>query len=364
MGEFLRFLQRGAAALFCAVLLVACSSDQVQSAAGATNSQSPMESPAHDTGAGTAHPQNTSEPTAYSTDTGTATPVSPTEPPGSGTDAGSTSRPDITGLPTHRILLVFVSEITAYYDDPQNWGDSVFIDHRLSELERQIGVLTARHMQSYLNRMLDGIVTFEVDYYFTDEPVTDSILFAYSIPELADVIRGYDAVITSTSVGKDADHVLGNRNNQMIMGGWVSWDDPMHAWVNIDVLTVMQNWAIPAPFRDTRLANFEAMLSLDENDQLWQRLLYVYIHEFVHTAGSRVYNVGDWTVCDMFHEVLFLFPQAVMDQDGVIHENDYWLSHLEAARLYLRDEAQYEGRGVGIPQEFWHDPHGFSDFRS
>jgi len=270
---------------------------------------------------------------------------------------------DYAELPTHRILLVFVIEIVADFQNPQSPGEFVAINHRLSELEKQIGVLTARHMQSYLNDMLDGIVTFEVDYFFTTEPVTTGLIFAYEIPGLAEIFRDYDAVITSTSVGKDYNHALGNLNNHMIMGGWVSFSDHKHAWVNIDVLTVTQNWAMPTPFREARLANFEAMLNLDENDMLWQRLLHVYIHEFVHTAGFRVYDTLGGLESDMFHEVLFQFPQATIDQYDVVHENYYWLSHLEAARLYLRDEAQYRGRGVGIPREFWYNPHGFRDFR-
>ena len=266
-------------------------------------------------------------------------------------------------LPTHRILLVFVTEIDAYYNNPHNFGQLVPIHHRLSENEKRIGALTARHMQSYLNDMLCGIVNFEVNYFFTREPVTTEIMFAYDIPELADIIHKYDAIITSTSIGNDYDHVFGNQNHQMIMAGWISWSNPKHAWVNIDVLTVTSNWVIPTPFRETRLMNYETMLNLDASDQLWQRLLQAYITMFVHTAGYRVYNITTMTESDMFNEVLSLFPRAIIDQNGVIHENEYWLSHLEAARLYLRDEAMYRGQYVGIPREFWYDPHGFSDFR-
>lgn len=278
--------------------------------------------------------------------------------------SSSYEEPPPTGLAVHRILLVFVSEIAAYHHAPQSPQRRYFVNHRLSDLERQIAVMTTQFMQNYLNLMLEGIVTFEVSYFFTTQPIVQETLFAHQIPEVADLIRNYDAVITSTSAGIDANHVLGNYNNQIVQGGWVDWDNPKHAWVNIDALTVTPNWLLATPFREERLSNFKAMLDLDENHELWQRLLYLYIHEFVHTAGNRVHNIRGWERSDMFHEVLFQFPQATMDMNGVIHLNNFWVYELKAAQLYLRDEAYYEGRLVGVPREFWYDPHNFSDFRS
>ena len=261
-------------------------------------------------------------------------------------------------LPTHRILLVFATEIIASVPIPNQSAD-FYVNHRLNDLEKQILRMTATNLRYYLDDMLEGIARFEVDYFFTTQTITTNVGFAYQIPEVVHMFDDYHAIILASSLGTDYDHPLGNS----FARGWVCFVTANHAWVNLDPITTTTNWVNPIPYRQLRLRNFQKMLTLDRNHTLWQRMLYVFVHEFVHTAGNVVYNISGFVDCDWFHRVLFEFPQSHMCLDGIVHDNNYWVYQLKVARLYLRDEAEFRGTRVGIPKEFWLDPRNFTDFR-
>ena len=122
-----------------------------------------------------------------------------------------------------KLLLVYVTEIHA--ELPTRFiaeNRTKQVDYVMTEEEIEIQRITTRKVREYLNDMLDGLVEFEVDEYFTTQPITtenfthpddgterDSALFPESIPEVENIIGIYDSVLSSFSIN-DFNNELNN----------------------------------------------------------------------------------------------------------------------------------------------------------
>ncbi len=95
----------------------------------------------------------------------------------------------------------------------------------MTDFERQICHAITKQMKTYLDDMFDGLVTFEVDEYFTENLVTtESVttgsagygqlsnwIMADRIPEVQDMLDDYQSVLTSFSLN-DVELKLHNSN--------------------------------------------------------------------------------------------------------------------------------------------------------
>jgi hypothetical protein len=230
----------------------------------------------------------------------------------------------------HKILMVFVTEVNATLTTTD--GTSINVNYKMTELEKKVCEAIAIQFAAYINKMLDGLVIFEVDIYFTtvalkneniyngDFGPGDNISIAYycisaeDIPEVSGMLDDYRNVIT-TFCFNDYDGLLHNA---------AGYGNEKYAMVHFENV-VMQTLFNGDPL--------ESLLNLTYKE--WDHIMDTYTHEFTHSIeqGLAVYQ---------FHRAL-----AAYSNQGI------W--GLEPIRLYLLHQAIADGEKVGIPYAFWKD---------
>jgi hypothetical protein len=214
--------------------------------------------------------------------------------------------------------MVYVTEIHAVIQ-------GISVDYTMSGIERQICGLISVQLSRYLNDWFYGLVSFEVDTYFTTVAVgNESFTYGYSgllrdyfimandIPEVSEMLEDYGSVVTTFCMN-DYGYVFHH------MGG-VS--DMKYSACYLE--TVLRGFVI----NDIPL---EAML--DTTDLYWEFVMEHYLHEFTHTVeiSLDVYE---------FHVAL-----------GYTDNNR--ISKLEITKLYLLNQLAIDGQKEGIPYGFW-----------
>ena len=75
----------------------------------------------------------------------------------------------------YTILLVFVTEIDAH--GPLDiYGNTIDLEYTLSEEEQKLCKMIPQKLEEKLNEIFYGLINFEIDTYFTKEPVTSDML--------------------------------------------------------------------------------------------------------------------------------------------------------------------------------------------
>jgi len=228
-----------------------------------------------------------------------------------------------------KLLLVYVTEIHA--ELPTRFiaeNRTKQVDYVMTEEEIEIQRITTRKVREYLNDMLDGLVEFEVDEYFTTQPITtenfthpddgterDSALFPESIPEVENIIGIYDSVLSSFSIN-DFNNELNNSSGMAkAQSGEIHFD---HALL------------YPASLNKVSLKK----LIENEEHRIWDSYINTYIHELAHTIEMRVnsYSYHLW----------------IGDAGWKQHLDDKYIQ-----KLYYTGNALMEGKKVGLPYSFW-----------
>ena len=228
-----------------------------------------------------------------------------------------------------KLLLVYVTEIHA--ELPTRFiaeNRTKQVDYVMTEEEIEIQHITTRKVREYLNDMLDGLVEFEVDEYFTTQPITtenfthpddgterDSALFPESIPEVENIIGIYDSVLSSFSIN-DFNNELNNSSGMAkAQSGEIHFD---HALL------------YPASLNKVSLKK----LIENEEHRIWDSYINTYIHELAHTIEMRVnsYSYHLW----------------IGDAGWKQHLDDKYIQ-----KLYYTGNALMEGKKVGLPYSFW-----------
>lgn len=287
---------------------------------------------------------------------------------------------------TYEILMVYVTEFEAtlerYWNAPHPPIDVHYI---MTDVERQIYEMIGPMLEQYLNALLNGLVVFQVDTFFTTEPLginnitpgvgswrdTDGTLFynygisAWNIPEIGGVawepgkginwsdiggiLRDYRSVITTFGMN-DYNYIL---HQQAGSGG------NKYATVHTEALF----GGIP----DNGIPSVEALLDQTKWANWWHRsVMALYLHEFTHTVELQLENAernGIWglhSVCNYFGNLI----GSTRTWDMGIRENAYgvsmygtpYITEIEIIRLFFLDEINIDGQTVGIPFSFWKDP--------
>jgi hypothetical protein len=219
---------------------------------------------------------------------------------------------------TYKILMVFVTEAHAVIS-------GVSIDYTMSEIERQICELFTVQMSKYLNEWFDGLVKFEIDVYFTtvaigrvcfraanDNGRSSWFVFARDIPECSGMIENYRSVVT-TSCMNDYDYLL-----HSVAGSAITKYASVH---------------LEAMLRGLLINNIPLETLLDLTDIHWKTMMYVYLHEFTHTAEMALGFYYE------FHAVIIYYGNT--------------MSSLDIIKLYLLNQAILDGKRVGIPYSYW-----------
>lgn len=213
----------------------------------------------------------------------------------------------------------------------------------MSDVERQFATKLTNRFEEYLNEMFAGLVTFEIDAYFTTQTLSekdftqkvssiqgDTYQFSYDInasqiSELTEnYLNSYRCIITSIPFGSSENNNL-YRNIDFIEQypqSNVSWERAIGEYL-ID-------------------ENMNALLNqTDSNDTEWQRILAQYIHRFAHIAEYGIPNLAY-----RFEDVLYYCSGG-----HSYNLDDVWY----AAKIYLLKQFQKQGdkNRYGIPYEYW-----------
>ncbi len=226
----------------------------------------------------------------------------------------------------YTILLVFVTEIDAH--GPLDiYGNTIDLEYTLSEEEQKLCKMIPQKLEEKLNEIFYGLINFEIDAYYTQEPVTNDMITgdpgdpinspisitAEDIPEVRPLINKYRAVLTTFNLndydGKYHSTILGGLGSRKFAKIYLD------SFLKVGDIEVM--W-------DTNHERYEAR---------WNRLLETYLHEFCHTIET------DFGYAD-YHEVI-----------GT--RNEVHKTSLELTEEYLLGLAEYEGELVGVPYDYW-----------
>lgn len=243
----------------------------------------------------------------------------------------------------YEILLIYVTEVQATFRALD--GTEVVVDYKMDERDLQLYHMITTQFDIYLNEMFDGLVTFVIDEYYTHEVMreenfyraatsefVDVRIYAENIPEVADMLDDYENYITTCYL-TDPDMLLNN------CAGVAKYKSS-----NIH----LQETIAPSLFKGTEIDRGDALLSSfnsyhfgGTNLHLWDDLMEIYIHEFTHSVELGLTEAQLYE----FHNVLVncsnISTNYVADRS------------MEITRLYLLNQAEYNGKIVGIPFTVW-----------
>ncbi len=225
---------------------------------------------------------------------------------------------------TYKILMVYVTELDATITSIKGKGD-FDVYYKMSEFDIEICKTVTKQMSNYLNDMLDGLVTFEIDEYFTTVPVgSDSIrygnkvnsIYARDIPEISNlgIDTNYQSIMTTFCMN-DYDYEFRDCSGiAMKKYGCVY---------------------LESVYRGNLINNQPLEDILDINYYKWNSTIEPFIHEFIHTIELQISAYS-------YHLVFSEYQKK--------GNNDLDLS---VEKLYLLNLALVEAGQVGIPIEFW-----------
>ena len=235
---------------------------------------------------------------------------------------------------TYKILLVYVTEINATLQAKD--GMYRQINYKMSDLEREFYELTTQYLKRVMDGMLDGLVDFQVDEYYTTELVITeyfdkdrgaNILFPDGIPEVKDIITEYDSVLTVDNLNDYKEKLrywrgIAQRKNGEICA------DPFFYQVHMYCATLEE---VIESFANGGYVDTKSGYGIFNFLEVWFDTI---VHELAHTIERRM---GLYEYHSMLGDALF----------------DKHLSKFEAQKLYYLNEAVIDGEKVGIPYEFW-----------
>jgi hypothetical protein len=237
---------------------------------------------------------------------------------------------------TYKILMVYVTEIQCVLTTTN--GTPVNVYYKMSDIEREVLLKVTENFSNHLNEIFDGLVTFEVDSYFTTQVVGVEnfdigysytlqkvyMLFADKLPELNNILDNYRSIIIVFNMN-DYDNLLHDAGGSAIK---------KYACVYMEGL-----------FGNIKRNNisFEELLSRPYTDWYWTPgMLGNILHEFTHTVEMAVEEKIP-ELYDSFHPTMAYYATT------------YNINGIPANDLYLLNKCFIDGKYVGIPYSFWKD---------
>lgn len=231
---------------------------------------------------------------------------------------------------TYKILMVYVTAIDANLMG--NDHTMVELHYRMNDEERQMCNEITEQFAYILNDMLDGLVRFEIDSYFTTQSISEEHFSneAYStytsaelIPELINsgILDDYRSVITTYSCGK----------NDNLLPNWAGTANVKYA-------------KIPFDNQGGELGN-EYLAYYPNLSKAYS--FSVYVHEFIHTMEQGI-------TCYEYHEANSpIFTNFIRDKLYLLNQWTPSLSNIEKEDRYDLYDLWLAGEKVGIPYSFW-----------
>lgn len=228
----------------------------------------------------------------------------------------------------YKLLLVFVTEIDAH---GSTRDDKSLIDiyHKLSEEEMKICELIPQKLKKKLNEIFYGLVNFEIDTYFTKEPVRNwefrgqqgDLYINEYLMEMETLRNQYRCVLYTHNMNDYGEkyHSLNLQGRAGASYGQIYMDSFLYGISN-ERLPIEVMW-------DT---------SYEKHEELWDRFLETYLHEFCHTIEMDQGQMG----IPAYHSVLETSHEVKKTTMKLTEE-------------YLLNFAQYNEELVGIPYDYW-----------
>ena len=233
---------------------------------------------------------------------------------------------------TYKILMIYITDVQATL--PTKTGNKVEVNYHITDLERQIYHNITIKLEEILEDMLDGLVDFVVDEYFTTQPIGaesfvqawngtsfDVSLHIWDIPEISlEMRKQYQSVIATLNFNQDTSLFFSGGGAATEKYGYVFFDPQIRG-----LLGIVGN-------------KLEDLMDL--NNSYWKNIIGAYIHEFVHTIEQR--------------KGYFEFHTAI--SKPFLGDNIWWaLDELEKYKLYIIKEIYDDNEKVVIPYEFWEE---------
>lgn len=231
---------------------------------------------------------------------------------------------------TYKILLVYVTRINATLPTVDN-TTTIHVDYTMSELEREFYHLTTVRLKEYLDNIMDGLVDFQVDEYYTTQTVVTqdfkqgsssvgkvltNLLSVDYIPEAKEIIKNYDSALSVYSLND------GKRN-------LVDFNGSAHArYGEIYADTFLYDANFKELICELKKPNFD----FGNDTRLNFMWFDTFIHELAHTMECRI-NAYSYHAC--------------------IYDGMKTLTDRYKQKMYYLNEIDKDGKRVGIPYEFW-----------
>ncbi len=235
---------------------------------------------------------------------------------------------------SYKILLVYPTRIEATLPHVDSRNSTVIhVDYTISELEREFCHLTTLRAKQYLDKMLDGLVDFQVDEYFLTDTITTedfatsvserrvSSLSPEKIAEVKDLVHQYDSALILYNCPKETTvhaGVAGARYGEIRLDSFFS---------------VMDD--------NSTLEQVVELMKKSDDILLWKDCYLIdnYLtgtiaHELAHTIELRM------DFADYHH-----YANGLDINDS--------LTGFDSDRLYYLNEIISDGKKVGIPYKFW-----------
>ena len=245
----------------------------------------------------------------------------------------------------YKVLIVYVTRVQARLQNYEyQWVD---VDYTMNEEQKRFCHATTPYLKMFLDEMLDGMVEFQVDEYFTTEPLTADCfhttsgnyeghrglgLWAYDIPELAqsNLLAEYGSVIVT--FGLQTDGIGADQFNDGVAGTAYS----KYAQIMFDrCWNSMRKNGVTYVSGAQTMENF-ARSDTDYNAYIIEHYwIQTFIHELAHTIVMRV---EDDTLDDIMYR-----------SDTMIT----WGNVLLVLKAFYFHEAPLWGEKVGIPYDLW-----------
>lgn len=230
----------------------------------------------------------------------------------------------------HKILLIFVDEASAsFYSYITDHTEEAY--YKMSMYDYRASKWVQKILFDTLNEWLFGEVEFEVDSYYTIQPVENiSVtmipgsqpenswlkysLFAYEIDEIGTIQHHYHNTLVTVELDDEAEIPNAQSGIAGCKNGCIYFSSLWGA--NRDYL--------------------EKLNKLVAEDKTFnENFIETYLHEFVHTVELMCYSTKD----SNFHDFLY-HPQN--KNSSVVSEKEYLLNN-----------GELEGIHYGIPKEYW-----------
>lgn len=235
---------------------------------------------------------------------------------------------------TYKVLMVYVTAVDAKLKGTD--GNICEVNYRMTNAEMQACYKITEKISNTLNQLLDGLVHFEVDSYFTTETIDEScidneaykdgtIIYADAIPELSKsgILENYRSVITT-----------------------FSFDDEKELYPSFAGISKSKYASIPADKHNV----YEKMANEDSTVDYYGGSISTYIHEFIHTLELSI-------TCFWFHSASFSYlPSSV--EHKLFMLNQFPITFVDTNSKGLDDVGIYNlwasnTEMVGIPYYAW-----------